>query len=67
MNAGESKKVLKHALTLQRELATLKGRLRDIQGDIDSRKEQAKSVRDTDDHSFQHYVDYETIGAYESH
>jgi hypothetical protein len=24
-------------------------------------------VRDTEDHSFQHYVDYKGIGAYESH
>jgi hypothetical protein len=63
MNAGECRKVLKHALTLQRELATLKGSLRDI----DSREERVKSVRDTEDHSFQHYVDYEDIGAYESH
>lgn len=63
MNEGESGNVLKHALTLQRELATIKGRLRDI----DSRQERAQSVRDTQDHSFQHFVDYDNIGAYESH
>jgi hypothetical protein len=60
----ESKKVLKHALTLQRELASLKGLLRDMDDTIE---EHTKSVRDTEDHSFQHYVDYKGIGAYESH
>jgi hypothetical protein len=60
----ESKKVLKQALMLQRELASLKGVLRDM---VDTVEERTKSVRDTEDHSFQHFVDYKGIGAYESH
>jgi hypothetical protein len=35
---GESKKVLKHALTLQRELASLKRGLRDMDDTIEERK-----------------------------
>eukprot|EP00544_Gedaniella_sp_CCMP2646_P015785 CAMPEP_0202486614 /NCGR_PEP_ID=MMETSP1361-20130828/5128_1 /ASSEMBLY_ACC=CAM_ASM_000849 /TAXON_ID=210615 /ORGANISM="Staurosira complex sp., Strain CCMP2646" /LENGTH=113 /DNA_ID=CAMNT_0049115797 /DNA_START=170 /DNA_END=511 /DNA_ORIENTATION=- len=55
-------KALKQALLLQRELASLKDELQES-----VKPDEPKYSVGTYDHSFQHYVDYKDIGAYESH
>jgi len=61
----DDKKALKHALLLQRELASLKNEL-DESVKPDAPKYSFRTAQ-TPDHAFGHYVDYKDMGAYESH